>query len=654
MRIETCLRIKPTTAASTITQLSDTSIQLESYAAGTMSFGTVFDCTRTNKDIFKTSVEPLLRQLVRTDSDLRSACLAAYGVSNSGKTHTFYGDGDTLGLLPLSLEWIFEYLKPVRETNFRPSSRYCQVETIQESAGAEEGWSVWVSAVEVYNDAVFDILNEKKQVLMLKHASGTTHLDPLSTTQMQSIEQALATIQSVRQRRQVNGTQLNASSSRSHLILYLNLVRGTMVKRLVLVDLAGTERQKHTQAGQDRLKETGWIHQSLSSLRHCLIELKERRPYVSFRNSKLTQVLQPDLQPPLSKDSPQTQTVFKFFVMVDPSEKYRDETLHSLETACFASKVDIKHISARIDTGMGMSPHRAVTALASPRVFDGLKRKLFQSPVLPITNQQIDQVQVHTLPASFEEEEEETVSSDDDDSFIQDMARRDMDARQQMLDDHARQIEWLQQEHEQMFMNGMRDAEEKSNRKLEIMERQQNAELAEKQAEIDRLNKEILGLREENSELIIKLAQVPSGAVDFENELTRHLQEIMQNSQRQMMDLETQMRKEVKAVKDHYQSREKDRQLEVVALKQELEQLRKAPRESTTFGNVSPINGKETSMSPSKENVEPKQFSPMLSHQGHLRAAFKVIAAEKTAPLKRKKKLRQRRAVFGDDDEDSD
>lgn len=48
--------------------------------------------------------------------------------------------------------------------------------------------------------------------------------------------------------RAVNATQLNAESSRSHLILTLALERGGRAAKLLLVDLAGSEKVKNTGA----------------------------------------------------------------------------------------------------------------------------------------------------------------------------------------------------------------------------------------------------------------------------------------------------------------------------------------------------------------------------------------------------------------------
>jgi centromeric protein E len=68
-----------------------------------------------------------------------------------------------------------------------------------------------------------------------------------------------------------------------------------LVASLNLVDLAGSESVKHTGATGQRAKEGGKINQSLLSLSRVIHALSERGAHVSFRDSKLTRLLQPSL-----------------------------------------------------------------------------------------------------------------------------------------------------------------------------------------------------------------------------------------------------------------------------------------------------------------------------------------------------------------------
>lgn len=106
--------------------------------------------------------------------------------------------------------------------------------------------------------------------------------------------------------RSVGVTNMNAHSSRSHTIFRL-IVEGqpkgagtTSVAHLNLVDLAGSERVGDTGAEGVRLKEAININKSLSTLSQIVRMLSEeaqgkKRGHLPFRDSKLTQILQPAL-----------------------------------------------------------------------------------------------------------------------------------------------------------------------------------------------------------------------------------------------------------------------------------------------------------------------------------------------------------------------
>ena len=68
-----------------------------------------------------------------------------------------------------------------------------------------------------------------------------------------------------------------------------------LVASLNLVDLAGSESVRHTGATGQRAKEGGKINQSLLSLSRVIHGLSTPGTHISFRDSKLTRLLQPSL-----------------------------------------------------------------------------------------------------------------------------------------------------------------------------------------------------------------------------------------------------------------------------------------------------------------------------------------------------------------------
>ena len=108
--------------------------------------------------------------------------------------------------------------------------------------------------------------------------------------------------------RHVAATEMNAESSRSHLLFsiylstsYINSRGGKIEKmsRLHLIDLAGSERQKKTKAQGERIKEACMINKSLSTLGNVINALVEnyegKNKYIPFRDSKLTYFLKDSL-----------------------------------------------------------------------------------------------------------------------------------------------------------------------------------------------------------------------------------------------------------------------------------------------------------------------------------------------------------------------
>ena len=101
------------------------------------------------------------------------------------------------------------------------------------------------------------------------------------------------------QNRKVAATCMNKESSRSHCCFALSVQittkeDGTTTRkfsRFNLIDLAGSERQRATNATGDRLKEANNINRSLSALGNVIMALANSNGHVPYRDSKLTFML---------------------------------------------------------------------------------------------------------------------------------------------------------------------------------------------------------------------------------------------------------------------------------------------------------------------------------------------------------------------------
>merc|ERR1719161_1372467 len=133
--------------------------------------------------------------------------------------------------------------------------------------------------------------------------------------------------------RATEGTLCNERSSRSHVLLIMEVVKDRSGEsstggRLVLVDLAGSENIQKSGAdeGGKRLVEAQFINKSLSCLADVVHATAKQQSFVPYRNSKLTMLLEESL----------TNAKVLLLVHVSPLQTHATSTGHSLQ---FASRV---------------------------------------------------------------------------------------------------------------------------------------------------------------------------------------------------------------------------------------------------------------------------------------------------------------------------
>jgi len=140
------------------------------------------------------------------------------------------------------------------------------------------------------------------------------------------------------QNRKVAATCMNKESSRSHCCFALSVQittkeDGTTTRkfsRFNLIDLAGSERQRATNATGDRLKEANNINRSLSALGNVIMALANSNGHVPYRDSKLTFML---------KDSIGGNSKTCIIANCSPAQECLDETLSTLKFVRFAKLV---------------------------------------------------------------------------------------------------------------------------------------------------------------------------------------------------------------------------------------------------------------------------------------------------------------------------
>ena len=223
---------------------------------------------------------------------------------------------------------------------------------IKHRADADAVYTVQLSNVEIYNEELRDLFAESSeqkslQIRQSRSKEGGVFVEGLTKTRVGTIEEAWGAIQKGEKRRSQAHTSMNIESSRSHSIVMLevegaNPTSGRTTRgRLVLIDLAGSERVSKTEATGQQLREAQHINKSLSCLGDVISALESKAAHVPFRNSKLTHLLSSSL----SKDNKAV-----LMVQVSPTLFNASESTCSLLFAQRAAKVELgkaqRHYSA--------------------------------------------------------------------------------------------------------------------------------------------------------------------------------------------------------------------------------------------------------------------------------------------------------------------
>lgn len=161
---------------------------------------------------------------------------------------------------------------------------------------------------------------------------------------MEQVQEVMDMIVRGNEYRTMSPTEANATSSRSHAVLQINVSskdRNASVNEphtmatLSIIDLAGSERASATKNRGERLIEGANINKSLLALGSCINALCDprKRNHVPYRNSKLTRLLKFSL-------GGNCRTVM--IVCVSPSSAHFDETQNTLRYANRAKNIQTK------------------------------------------------------------------------------------------------------------------------------------------------------------------------------------------------------------------------------------------------------------------------------------------------------------------------
>ncbi|XP_019216472.1 kinesin-like protein KIFC3 isoform X2 [Oreochromis niloticus] len=181
--------------------------------------------------------------------------------------------------------------------------------------------------LEIYNETLNDLLAKSGgAALDIRVLGKSVSVPGLTRVEVRTEADILTVMEMGEKNRKIASIKMNIQSSRSHLVVALEVegsdeVSGlTSCGMLTLCDLAGSERISKTEAEGQRLVEAAAINKSLTALGQVFSALKCNAIHVPFRNSKLTHLLQLCL----SGDSKCC-----MFVNVSPDAKDAVETEHA-------------------------------------------------------------------------------------------------------------------------------------------------------------------------------------------------------------------------------------------------------------------------------------------------------------------------------------
>ncbi|XP_051475180.1 kinesin-like protein KIF20B isoform X2 [Apus apus] len=297
--IQVCLRIKPHTSSESEYELQDCisledskSIilkppqnslgRLSERTAGQMmqkfTFSQVFGPETTQEEFF----EGTMKQPVQDFLHGYNRLIFTYGVTNAGKTYTFQGTEDDVGILPRAMDMLFKNLQGKLYTAMDLKPHRCRdyikltkdqmkeeaaiknsilrltkeidhlqqnstnkalvhsddleelLKDLDESSTTVKNYtkfSVWVSFFEIYNECFYDLLvpisntKKRKTLRLAQDVKGCSYVKDLQWVQISDSREAFRLLKLGLKHQSIASTKLNTCSSRSHSIFTVKLLK---------------------------------------------------------------------------------------------------------------------------------------------------------------------------------------------------------------------------------------------------------------------------------------------------------------------------------------------------------------------------------------------------------------------------------------------
>lgn len=166
-----------------------------------------FDSTASQDEIFEEIGKETIEEVIKG----YNGTIFTYGQSGSGKTFTMYGDDITSiknrGIVPRTIDYIFNYVN--EERNF------------------DTKFEIKLSMLEIYKESLYDLLNpDADNSLKIKeHSKRGIYVQNLTEEYISDFNEFIELVEEAEKYRVVAETLLNKNSSRSHVVLNIELLQ---------------------------------------------------------------------------------------------------------------------------------------------------------------------------------------------------------------------------------------------------------------------------------------------------------------------------------------------------------------------------------------------------------------------------------------------
>ena len=136
---------------------------------------------------------------------------------------------------------------------------------------------------------------QRKALDIRRVDENTVEVPGLTKAKATDVNEVLGALERGNLNRATSSTNLNEQSSRSHMILQIEVTSNegetNHKASLFLVDLAGSERVRKSEVEGKAMKEAQHINKSLSALGNVMEALDQKSSHIPYRDSKLTYLL---------------------------------------------------------------------------------------------------------------------------------------------------------------------------------------------------------------------------------------------------------------------------------------------------------------------------------------------------------------------------